>query len=424
MGILSDAQFPENDELLSVGHWGAVMNGPKHVHRALSYLKERNVDLIAMNGDMVNAASGGNAYHTYNLLLDHVFGKERKNMPFLIYPMGNHEFYGEEAESQFINSVGLPLNTHHVLNGIHVISISCSNSNGGYSQDRLAYLKYHLSVACRENPKMPILVISHMPFNKGNFFGGRWDSPQASEMYDILSFYPQVVYLCGHSHYPLFDELCVVQQDFTIINTGTTSYFDLDWNISEDGKTLDIHGISEYKNPGLIGIYNQADIPERDNVNQGWIIDIDTKNGKLVLQRMNYNLKRPFGNKIVLENLHTRNFLYHPDKLHLTTACPCFGADASIVLSTSNSGKIDVCFDAALTDVLVKHYILCVIGPDGEKQEVQFLARGYYCGFDFPYMEYVCFNGCHQKGMYCFRIKAVSCLGKESDWLETNFVVK
>lgn len=87
VGILSDAQFPENDELLSVGHFGVVMNGPKHVYRALSDLKKREVDLIVMNGDMVNAASGGNAYRTYNLLLDHVFGKERKNMPPLIYPI-------------------------------------------------------------------------------------------------------------------------------------------------------------------------------------------------------------------------------------------------------------------------------------------------------------------------------------------------
>ncbi len=30
------------------------------------------------------------------------------------------------------------------------------------------------------------------------------------EFYQILSAYPQVVYLCGHSHYPLFDDLSVI----------------------------------------------------------------------------------------------------------------------------------------------------------------------------------------------------------------------
>lgn len=67
IGIISDAQFPENDENLSVGHLGVVMNGPKHVHRALNYFKKMSVDMIIMNGDMVNSPSGGNAYNTYLL---------------------------------------------------------------------------------------------------------------------------------------------------------------------------------------------------------------------------------------------------------------------------------------------------------------------------------------------------------------------
>ncbi len=53
IGIISDAQFPENDENLSVGHLGVVMNGPKHVHRALNYFKKMSVDMIIMNGDML-----------------------------------------------------------------------------------------------------------------------------------------------------------------------------------------------------------------------------------------------------------------------------------------------------------------------------------------------------------------------------------
>lgn len=87
-------------------------------------------------------------------------------------------------------------------------------------------------------------------------------------------------------------------------------------------------------------------------------------------------------------------------------------------------GRVDVCFNAALPDVLVKHYVLCVTGPDGKKQEVRFLARGYYGGFDFPYMEHINFRGCKSKGTYFFQIKAVSCFGKESEWLESNFTVK
>lgn len=140
IGIISDAQFPENDENLSVGHLGVVMNGPKHVHRALNYFKKMSVDMIIMNGDMVNSPSGGNAYNTYNMLLDDVYGKERTGMPLLIYPMGNHEFYSSNAENLYKDNVELPLNSHYVVNGIHFIGVSCSDGNGGYTEDRLEYL--------------------------------------------------------------------------------------------------------------------------------------------------------------------------------------------------------------------------------------------------------------------------------------------
>ena len=75
-----------------------------------NYFKKMSVDMIIMNGDMVNSPSGGNAYNTYNMLLDDVYGKERTGMPLLIYPMGNHEFYSSNAENLYKDNVELPLN--------------------------------------------------------------------------------------------------------------------------------------------------------------------------------------------------------------------------------------------------------------------------------------------------------------------------
>lgn len=192
-------------------------------------------------------------------------------------------------------------------------------------------------------------------------------------------------------------------------------------------KTLNAVGEEYWENEQIFAVNKEEDrntfLPFL-SMDEGWIIDIDTQSGKLVLQRMNYNLSRPFGRKIILENLYLKNFSYHPDKQRLAASCPRFSADASISLSESGVGRVDVCFNAALPDVLVKHYVLCVTGPDGKKQEVRFLARGYYGGFDFPYMEHINFRGCKSKGTYFFQIKAVSCFGKESEWLESNFTVK
>lgn len=424
IGILSDAQFPENDEMLSPGHWGVVMNGPKHVLRVFEYLKEKHCDLIIMNGDMVNAAHGGNAYRTYNMILDYVFGKERKAMPPLVYPMGNHEFYGDRAEECFMEQVQLPLNVHYVLDGIHFISISCSDSNGGYSSERMEYLKKHLNIACCESKDKPVIVVSHMPFETGGLWGGKWKSPQADEMYQILSAYPQVVYFSGHSHYALFDERSLVQKDFTMVNTGSTSYFDLDWSVSIDGKKLDMNKPNEYLNPHLIGIFRQADIPGRDEVNQGWMMSINTQNGKLSLQRVNYNEGVPFGSPIVLSDWSGRYFPYTVKRLQEKSRTPAFDDKASVDVLVREPGVADICFDAALKGDLVKHYEIEVDDPNGSVTILRFLAKGYYGGIDVPYKEHIRYYNCLQKGKYLLRIKAINSFGKISSLLVKEFVVQ
>lgn len=421
VGILSDAQFPENDELLSLGHFPVVMNGPKHILRALNYFKQEKVNLMIFNGDMVNAANGENAYLTYNKLLNYVFGKDKNDWPLLIYPMGNHEFYGHDAEAVFERHVGLPLNTHYVLNGIHFISVSCSDSRGGYSPQRLEYLRKHLVMADCEKGDRPIVVISHMPFDVDGFCGGKWDSPQSEEMYRILSDYPQIVYLSGHSHYPIFDEKSFLQRDFTMVNTGSTSYFDLDWN--EKNGRLDMNQPNEYLNPHLIGIFSQADIVGRDEVNHGWIMTIDSRDGKSTLQRVDYNLQRPFGRPIVLSTYEKESFRYTNEGWHRMAAVPFFGRSTTVEVFVSEQHEVDICFDAADNRVLVKQYEMEIEGPDHKVHKIRFLARGYYGGWDLPYKEYVRYRACTSKGKYELRIRAVSCQGKKSEWISTTFTV-
>ena len=67
---------------------------------------------------------------------------------------------------------------------------------------------------------------------------------------------------------------------------------------------------NEYENPQLIGIFKQADIDGRDEVDQGWIMDLNSRTGNINLRRMNYDLSRQFGYNIVLQDLYRRNFTY------------------------------------------------------------------------------------------------------------------
>ena len=71
---------------------------------------------------------------------------------------------------------------------------------------------------------------------------------------------------------------------------------------------------------------------------------------------------------------------------------------------------------------LLMDYMMIITDPDGNQKKIRFLAKGYYQGFDLPYMEHVRYYGSKKKGKYKVKIKAVSCLGKESSFLQSDYM--
>lgn len=317
VGIISDAQLPQEEKNLYGWDYATVMNGADHLIKALKYYKSQNVDMIVFNGDVVNATGDYAAYSAYNKILDYVYGEDRAEAPHIIYPMGNHEFYGGNQEHNFYKSTGLPLNTRTIVNGYSFISISNSKlekgdeelaesndtlADGTYNEKRIEFLKEQLAAANTEDPNKPIFVFIHMPISN-IVNGGHWATPQYEEIYSILKEYPQAVVFTGHSHYCMSDERAIMQKDFTVINTGTTSYFDFDWldnedeneandfpaDISQKNLVFQSQGPLDKKdymvNPQLIGIYKLEDVPDRNNVNNGYLMYVDTQSNSFTLKK-------------------------------------------------------------------------------------------------------------------------------------------
>ena len=201
VGIISDAQLPQEEKNLYGWDYATVMNGADHLIKALKYYKSQNVDMIVFNGDMVNATGDYAAYSAYNKILDYVYGEDRAEAPHIIYPMGNHEFYGGNQEHNFYKSTGLPLNTRTIVNGYSFISISNSKlekgdeelaesndtlADGTYNEKRIEFLKEQLAAANTEDPNKPIFVFIHMPISN-IVNGGHWATPQYEEIYSIYT---------------------------------------------------------------------------------------------------------------------------------------------------------------------------------------------------------------------------------------------
>lgn len=53
VGIISDAQLPQEEKNLYGWDYATVMNGADHLIKALKYYKSQNVDMIVFNGDVV-----------------------------------------------------------------------------------------------------------------------------------------------------------------------------------------------------------------------------------------------------------------------------------------------------------------------------------------------------------------------------------
>lgn len=101
---------------------------------------------------------------------------------------------------------------------------------------------------------------------------------------------------------------------------------------------------------------------------------------------------------------------------------PYFKKGSHINCFVCDDGVVDICFNSASPDVLTKHYMMIIADPDGNQKKIRFLAKGYYQGFDLPYMEHVRYYGSKKKGKYQVKIKAVSCLGKESSFLQSDYM--
>lgn len=452
VGIISDAQLPQVEKHLYGWDYSTVMNGGDHLIRALKYYQSQNVDLLIFNGDIVNATGDYAAYSAYNKILDYVYGEDRINMPHIIYPMGNHEFYGGNQEHNFYKSTGLPLNTRTIVNGYSFISISNSKlekgdeelaesndtlADGTYNEKRIEFLKEQLAAANTEDPNKPIFVFIHMPISN-IVNGGHWATPQYEEIYNILKEYPQAVVFTGHSHYCMSDERAIMQKDFTVINTGTTSYFDFDWfdneddndandfptDISQKELAFQAQGTLDKKdylvNPQLLGIEESGDVPYRSNVNNGYLMRIDTTKNSFSLKKINLNTGLEFGEEFTMDSFDKSTFT-RTKKILETGASPTFGTDKAI--AEVKPECVEVTFACAQQNMPIKYYIYELTKENGEKTYVRFFGKNYILGDDVAYTEHNRLVGL-EKGKYSIKIYAVNSFNKIStDFLISEFEI-
>lgn len=224
-----------------------------HFKKTLQYTLDNNIDVLLINGDLVNNNQSV-YYEAADSCLEEVFGKvSKEDRPEILFNMGNHEFYhgdtsrheatiyDEEATAfrNFANKwMSEPITDNiysRTINGVNYI-LACPGPEktdgtedghpvylaglGYYSDQDFTDLKAYLDAA--DKTGNPIVLGTHHPW--GYTYGGpSYGMPNQTvvdKMHNLLANYPQIINLTSHTHYSSLHERAFDQTNYTSLNIG------------------------------------------------------------------------------------------------------------------------------------------------------------------------------------------------------------
>lgn len=223
VAVISDTQLPPTEEDLKNDDTYL-----KNLRNALKVIKNNHVDMILFAGDIGDLGTRF-AFQTYVDVLDEVFGAHK---PIIQTIMGNHDFWNKNALTAinhikaFEEITGQSPWTHYVVNGYHFIGASPNygSMKSGY-RITAKWLDKELEKASAESDGKPIFVMTHNQPKDTSYGSEDWGDVS---IHSVLSKYSNVIDFSGHVHYSLLDERSIWQGEYTVINTQSLSYTELE----------------------------------------------------------------------------------------------------------------------------------------------------------------------------------------------------
>ena len=206
----------------------------------------------------------------------------------------------------FTKLTGQETDFHRIINGFHFIGISRSDTLRHYTEQQVQWLDENISAAVNDDPEKPVFVFQHEHVRDTVYGSSKSDGWGLDTFTEVLSKYPQVVHISGHSHFPANDPRAVWQGEFTAINDGGLAYYEL----AVDGK-------------------NGQFPEEKDRMSQALIIEVDADNRVLVkvLDVDEGTIMREF----LIDNITEKNKTkYSFDSRKEKASAPVFDKDATL----------------------------------------------------------------------------------------------
>ena len=400
IGVMSDIH-------LQVG----ATAGEYALKAALTELKAQGVSAVLFTGDLVNTGIA-EEYAKFNAIWNEVMGGTDTKMLTIT---GNHEFEGvyfrgekyEDLLKTYLNAFGkTQANFHEVVNGIHIIGLNSENHivDGTYTLKTMSYLEEQLAEAAAADPYAPIIVMCHQTL-ANTTYGSEWGSSGTGSLYDVLRYYPQVVYLAGHSHFDFTNEKSIMQKNFTCIDVPSMQY-----TAAEDGNDGSSAVCYDYQNYLILDINGTSKTMEVKRM-KSYETESATHAYQSVQVKDSWTLNLPITKK---------NFTYTANRAEDRVA-PTFAAGAAVTVDNVTYNSATVKFPAASHDDYVHAYNVTVTDTAGEILVSKYIVSDFYKLGDKQTEYTVDLDGLFCNTKCVVNVTAVESFGKVSEAISAEF---
>ena len=389
----------------------------------------QKLDAVLLVGDYTD--SGTTDQH--NILKKAIKDVRDTEETMVLASIGNHEFYDTaeygltdtvttETYNRFATYFGkinqsidsdltMTPDSHVVINGFHFIGVSPDVHGGrSYSFEKSNWLKEQLEIAKADDPDRvkPIFVYVHIAPNT-QAEDQKWSNRYIN---DRLAFYPQAVVLSGHTHLPAADTTAVVQDNYTLLNTGTMAY---------GGYTMYVnHGASsKWVSPlGLEGAYvsDTSGDPYTEHGERETavftIIEVDANN-RVRLRYYDLNAEAFIGEPVIISSIgQVKKFEYTNAKRQQKMNTPEWESDAAVTELAVTPTSARLSFPQATCACTVRNYQLDLYSGDWYVTTIYRLSR--YDTALMPERLTAPFSGLSPDTDYTVIIYAINCWGQQN----------
>ncbi len=217
----------------------------------------KNLDAVVFSGDITDHGFSS-SFYSFAAITDNEIREGTERLAVVAKAHDSYTFLNNSLKV-FTGITGQEPDFHRVIGGFHFIGISRSETLEHYSNEQVKWLDENIAAAVKDNPEKPVFVFQHEHVKDTVYGSSETDGWGLDVFTKVLSKYPQVVHISGHSHFPANDPRAVWQGDFTAINDGGLAYFEL----AVDGRN--------------------GQFPEdKDRMSQALIVEVDADNRVLV----------------------------------------------------------------------------------------------------------------------------------------------